>query len=231
MSYGISEFFQTPKLGEQLSDGVFGTYTGTDKGCVFKFITVDILNQKETDRRKVETFDKVDCVEYASDTKTRHTARIDASLLKLHPELYSHYQKWKEGKKQDVTDIREWNGISHNEMISCIRAGFFFVEQLSESPDERLYALGSDWKEVKRKADIFVATKKAKKEGQATADKFSAIESENLSLKEALAQMQAQVALLAQNQAKGAQPKQRGRPKKIDTSLVLDNGASLNVEG
>lgn len=231
MTYGISEYFQMPRLGEQIGDNVHSTYAGSDKGALFKFVTVKILNAKVTEEKGVETYDSVDCVEYYSDTKTRHTPPVDKQLLQMHPEIYQHYQNWKAGQKNDVTDIREWTGISHNEMITCAQAGMFFVEQIAESPEEKLYSLGSNWQELKRKADIFVATKKAKKEGQATADKFTAIESENLSLKEALAQMQAQVALLAQNQAKGAQPKQRGRPKKVDTSLVLSDGTSLHVGG
>lgn len=227
----ISEYFQMPRMGEQLADGVNSTYAGTDKGCLFRFLTVKVLNVKETEKAGIEVFDDVDCVEYASDTKTRHCPPIDKQLLKTHPELYSHYQKWKEGKKNDVSDIREWSSISHNELVTCMRGGFFFIEQLAEASEERLYALGSDWKEIKRKADIFVATKKAKKEGAATAEKFNSIERENLSLKEALAQMQAQVALLAQNQAQGAAPKQRGRPRKVDTSLVMADGSSLHVQG
>lgn len=228
----ISEYFEMPRLGAQIGDNVFNTYAGSEKGCVFKFLTVKVLNQKETDKQGIEIYDEVDCVEYASDTKTRYTAPIDSHMMKRHPELYAHYQKWKEGRKADVTDIREWTGISHNEMINCMQAGFFFVEQIHQSEEGKLYGLGSDWKEIKRKADIFVSTKKIKKEAEEASSKFVHIEAENLSLKNALAEMQKQVEMLAQRQQAASEPKPRGRPKrKVDTSLVIENGASLNVGG
>lgn len=208
-----------PRLGNQLGDGVFNTYSGMEKGTVFKFFTKKELNQKKTIEAGTEQHDNVDFVEYANDYKTRYCARVDQHTLRDHPDLYPHYQKWKEGRKNDLTDIREWNTISPAEMVTCMNAGFFFVEQIVEAPEDRLYALGSGWKELKQKADITIRTKNLKKDQEGQNQKFAVIEQENLSLRQAVEEMKAQLKLLAENKAV-----KKGRPKKEqpqDTELVL----------
>jgi hypothetical protein len=222
----ISEYFQVPRIGNQLGDGVFNTYAGTEKGVVFKFFTQKILNQKLSEKAGKEVEENVDFVEYFNDIRTHYHARVDSHLFRDHPELYSHYQKWKEGKKADVSDVREWVAISHGEIVKCLQAGFFYIEQIHEATEDRLYSLGTEWRELKKKADLFIASKVAKREGGTTSEKFQKIEAENLSLKEALQEMQKQVAALAQSQAR-----KPGRPRKEDTSLVIKDGASLTVEG
>jgi len=225
----ISEFFQMPRLGNALGDGVFNTYAGTERGTVFKFFTQKVHNLKKSEQAGKEIEDDVDFVEYINDHKTRYHARIDSHLFKEHPELYSHYQKWKEGKKADVSDIREWSAISHGEMIKCIQAGFFYVEQIGEATEDRLYSLGSDWREIKKKADLFLATKKEKREGGSTSEKFKKVEAENLSLKAAIEEMQRQIAELSR--AKSEAPRPRGRPRKEENSLIVQDGAQIVIEG
>lgn len=227
----VSEFFQMPRLGNQLGDGVFNTYAGTDKGTLFKFFTKKVTNLKKSLKAEKEVEDDVDFVEYANDIRTRYHARINSHLFRDHPELYAHYQKWKEGKKADVSDIREWQALSHGETIKCMQAGFFYVEQIHEDTEDRLYSLGTDWKEIKKKADLFIATKIEKRAGGSTAEKFQKVEAENLSLKEAMADMQKQLAELAQARAASEAPRGRGRPRKEENSLVVKDGASIVVEG
>ncbi len=154
-------FIIPTQYGNYANNGnVAAAYVGSAKGQSFRFFTAKIHNQRRSDETGIEAHDVIEFVQFVNDKYCSPAHRIDASLFKIHPEILSDYKRWKDGKDSKITTILDWDTISYSEKGMLIASGFDTVEQLCESPDERLMAVGPEWKNIKAKALQHVKAKK-----------------------------------------------------------------------
>jgi hypothetical protein len=157
----VPENFIIPTQYGQANNGVanVNAYSGQAAGRPFKFDVIKVRNAKLSEERGLEVEDSVEIVEFINDEKSSCALRIDPSLFQSHPEILADYEKWKSGKQSGITDVKEWTAISHVELGMLIARGFQSVEQIFESPDEKLQTLGLIWKDIKNKAKLHMNTK------------------------------------------------------------------------
>lgn len=162
--------FQMYQVGKERG-GVAPLFISQHEGVPFSFEMHDEVNAQKTLEVGVETMDTIEIVKFYNDPKNVAVHRITKKLFSYHPEILAEYERWKAGKASNITDLREWKAISPAEVGSCFRAGFMCVEQIVDASEERLHALGPDWKVIHTKAKAH----KAKKEGIAESAKASTL--------------------------------------------------------
>lgn len=171
-----SQFVQ-PQLGA-INNGVAPTFISQTGGTPFEFKVIKQHSPKKSEELGYEFLEDVEIVLFYIDDKTVCSRRIDKTFWQDHPEILPEYERWKAGKSANMTDLREWTAVSHSEIASLFRAGFICVEQILEASDERLMAIGPDWKEVKRKAEQHLKAKTEKVEAGKYAEELSALKLE-----------------------------------------------------
>jgi len=166
-------FIIPTQYGNYANNGnVAAAYVGTAKGQAFRFFTARIHNVKKSEESGIETHDVIEFVQFQNDKYCSPTHRIDASLFKLHPEILADYKRWKDGKDSKITTILDWETITHSEKGILIASGFETVEQIADSPDERVMAIGPEWKNIKSKALQHIKAKKLEAGEQEISNEF-----------------------------------------------------------
>lgn len=175
--------------GVDMSQSAGRAYTGMANGQPFRFFTQEEYNALKSEQLGYEVKETTEFCEFLVDAKNKYCPRIDRHLFTQHPEILAEYQRWKEGKKSNITDIKDWGVLSHGEIGQLIVAGFYTVEQLADANDEKAMMIGTNYKDLMNKAKLHVEAKNrsAKKDSS---------ESEALELKKALAEKDAQIAQL-----------------------------------
>ncbi len=158
----IPEGFIIPKQYGAVNQGVanVSTYSGVAAGRPFEFKVIKQRNAKKSMELGYEVDDEIEVVEFLNDEKCTYCPRIDADLFANHPEILPEYTKWKTGVESGITEIKDWDGLSWGEMGTLIARGFRSVEQIESATEVQLQTIGLNWKDIKRKADLHMATKR-----------------------------------------------------------------------
>jgi len=191
---GESPQFQVP-TAYNMRDGIATpkAYAGTSGKAAFYFYTIEQINRKKSDELKYEVKDTIEIVEFKNDSKCSAAHPIDASTFQMHPEILADYQRWKQGKESDVTEIRNWDAIGIGEIGMLIASGFYSVEQIVATPDNELMVLGLMWKDIKMKADQHMKKKIRERQGIAEKEELSAMQAELAKRDKELAELRARV--------------------------------------
>lgn len=200
---GESPAFQVPSEFN-IGNGVATpkAYAGHNQRSNYYFYTIEEVNRKKSDEAGFEVKDVTEICEFKNDAKCSPAHRIDASLFEMHPEILADYQRWKQGKVSDVTEVRNWDALSVGEMGNLIATGFYSVEQVASSSDTELMVLGLGWKDVKMKADQHMKKKMRDRQGIQENLELSQMQKELAVRDEQLAELRAMVEALAPKQPK-----------------------------
>lgn len=179
LNKGVSPEFQIPTQ-YNIGNGVATpkAYAGHNQRSNYYFYTIEEVNRKKSDEAGYEVRDTIEICEFKNDAKCSAAHRIDASLFEMHPEILADYQRWKQGKVSDITEVRQWDAISVGEMGTLIACGFYSVEQIVSSSDQELMVLGLAWKDIKMKADQHMKKKIRERQGIAEKEELSAMQAE-----------------------------------------------------
>lgn len=134
-------------------------YFGARAGLRFRFYTQEEHNLLKSEQLGYEYREPVEFCEFTIDSKNKYCPKIDVHLFNKHPEILQDYQAWKKGVESGVTLIKDWDIITPGEKGQLFMAGFDTVESIEQASEEKLYAIGTNWKDVKRKADHHIAAK------------------------------------------------------------------------
>jgi hypothetical protein len=200
---GESPAFQIP-TDYEVGNGVATpkAYAGHNKKSQYFFYTIEEYNKKKSDEAGHEIKDVIEICEFKNDSKCSPAHRIDASLFSLHPEILQDYQRWKQGKVSDITEVRNWTALTVGEMGNCIACGYYSVEQIAASTDTELMILGLGWKDIKIKAAQHMKKKDMARRGEAEKTELTHMQTELAKRDAELAELRAMVMELKPKQAK-----------------------------
>lgn len=200
---GESPSFQIP-TAYSMASGVATpkAYAGQNQKSQYFFYTIEEVNRLKSDKAGYEVKETVEIVEFKNDSKCSPAHRIDASLFSMHPEILSEYQRWKQGKVSDLTEIRSWDALTVGEMGTLIACGFYSVEQVAASTDQELMILGLGWKDIKIKADQHMKKKMRERQGLAEKAELSEVQQELAKRDAQIEEMRAMILALQPKEAK-----------------------------
>ena len=161
----------------------------TSSGQPFRFFTQEEHNKRLSEELGYEKKELIEYVEFVLDSKNKYCARIDKNIFQQHPEILADYSRWKAGKESNVTEVKDWEVLTHGEMGMLIVAGFTTVEQIFASSDDKLMMIGTNWKDVKIKAEHHIKAKEKQANGHIAVTEMK-------ELKDALAEKDNQIAKL-----------------------------------
>lgn len=208
----IPEGFVLPtNYNDSLAQSAGRAYVGMAGNRPFRFFTQEEYNPLKSEQLGYECKETVEFCEFLVDTKNKYCPRIDKHLFTQHPEILSEYQRWKEGKKSNVTEVKDWEVLSHGEMGQLIVAGFYTVEQIANAQEDQAMLIGTNWKDLQVKAQLHVKAKNKEQNKEQANQEF-------MELKQALAEKDAQIQQLmevSQNLAMTVETLQTAKEKKV----------------
>jgi hypothetical protein len=181
-AYNVAGGIATPKA-----------YAGTSGKASFYFYTIEQVNRKRSDELGYECKDTIEIVEFKNDSKCSPAHPIDAATFEMHPEILGDYQRWKQGKESDITEVRNWEAVGVGEIGMLIAAGFYSVEQVVATPDNELMVLGLAWKDIKMKAEQHMKAKLRVRQGLADKAEMSDLQKELAKRDAELAELRAMI--------------------------------------
>lgn len=153
VDYGKADYSQ---VGSSKAGRV---YFGARAGLRFRFFMGEVHNPLKSEELGYEYNEPTEFCEFIIDSKNKYVPKIDKHLFAAHPEILQDYHLWKKGVESGVTMVKDWDIISPAEKGQLYMAAFDTVEAVAQADEAQLMAIGTNWKDLQRKAKQHVAAK------------------------------------------------------------------------
>jgi len=206
------------------------TMSGFDKGISYRFVNIQVVNEKLSDAANMEIFEDEESIEFTVDKKTKPVYAIkylSPDRLKFSRNMdrviggayFENYNRWKGGLDAPGLSLEKWDVVNMAMVKTFNSQGIFSVEQLASRPNDSIVGVfPAPFIEAYRKAIQHVSNHDSAAKSKEQVNKLLSVIEQNSSEIETLkAQAKAnKVAKVRKPRAKSKAKnklKKRGSPK------------------
>lgn len=221
----------------ELEDGVSRIMSGQDKGVAFKFFYAQLKNWLKSEVAGYAVFDDIEMIQWFVDKRHMPVERVSelpADLLQFNRlgecvggRYREAYLNFKAGRATTGLALNRWDVLTDAEIASLNAERIYTVEQLADTPPERISMFPPQFHEARERAIQYVRGKDSRDAANQAATKLAELAKENQALKLRFEELEAKMKAAPIEAGALAEERRRpGRPKKV----LVDNEVGVDFE-